>query len=70
LIPLKNDTLPYTKYINLMRNNKLDKKNNGINRELKAKTTLIEKNSKTITLQYIAEIRSDKKEIILKNLKV
>jgi hypothetical protein len=52
-----------------MRNNKLDKKNNGINRELKAKAILIGKNSATITLQYVAEIRSDKKEIILKNLK-
>jgi len=66
---IENDTLPYTKYINLMRNNKLDKKNNGINRELKAKATLIGKNSETITLQYVAEVNSDKKEIILKNLK-
>ena len=66
---IENDALSYTKYINLMRNNKLDKKNNGANRELKAKATLIGKNSETITLQYVAEIRSDKKEIILKNIK-
>jgi Zn-finger nucleic acid-binding protein len=36
---------------------------------LKAKATLFNNNSKTITLQYKAAINSDKKQIILKNLK-
>ncbi|MEA2050140.1 MAG: hypothetical protein U9O56_05365 [Campylobacterota bacterium] len=58
-----------SKYIGSMRNNKLDKKNNGKNRELNAVAKLLDNNSETITLQYTSDINSDKKKIILDNLK-
>ena len=59
----------FSKYVNSMRNNKLDKKNGGKDKELKAVATLIDNNANTITLQYKAETNSTKKKIILDNLK-
>lgn len=55
--------------VNSMRNNKLDKKNGGKNKELKAVATLLENNKNTISLRYKAETNSGKKQIILNNLK-
>jgi hypothetical protein len=65
-IEIDND---YARYINSMRNNKLDKKNNGKDKDLKATAILIDNNNETITLEYMADINSDKKQIILDNLK-